>query len=68
MIRILFPIYEIGECDGSCYFSMKLIEGAPLDQLVRREPLPIRRTAELIAKLARAVHYAHRARHSPSRH
>ena len=55
----IVPIYEIGECAGSCYFSMKLVEGAPLDQLVRRELLPIRRTAELIAKLARAVHYAH---------
>jgi serine/threonine protein kinase/Tfp pilus assembly protein PilF len=55
----IVPIYEIGECDGSCYFSMKLVEGAPLDQLVRRELLPIRRTVELIAKLARAVHYAH---------
>ena len=55
----IVPIYEIGECDGSCYFSMKLVEGAPLDQLVRRELLPIRRTAELLAKLSRAVHYAH---------
>jgi TolB-like protein len=55
----IVPIYEIGDCDGSCYFSMKLVEGAPLDHLVRRELLPIRRTAELIAKLARAVHYAH---------
>jgi serine/threonine protein kinase len=55
----IVPIYEIGECDGSCYFSMKLVEGAALDQLVRRELLPIRRTAELIAKLARTVHYAH---------
>jgi len=55
----IVPIYEIGECDGSCYFSMKLVEGAPLDQLVRRELLPIRRTVELIARLARALHYAH---------
>ena len=55
----IVPIYEIGECDGSCYFSMKLIEGAPLDELVRREHLPVRRTVELIVKLARAVHYAH---------
>ncbi|HEX5489960.1 MAG TPA: protein kinase, partial [Candidatus Udaeobacter sp.] len=55
----IVPIYEIGECDGSCYFSMKLVEGAPLDQLVRLELLPVRRTADLIAKLARAVHYAH---------
>ena len=55
----IVPIYEVGEHDGSCYFSMKFIEGGPLDQLSKREPMPIRRAAELIAKLARAVHYAH---------
>jgi TolB-like protein/Flp pilus assembly protein TadD/predicted Ser/Thr protein kinase len=55
----IVPIYEVGESDESCYFSMKLVNGAPLDQLVRRELFPTRRTVELIAKLARAVHYAH---------
>ena len=55
----IVPIYEVGERDGSCYFSMKLIEGGQLDEVVRREPMPIRRTVELIAKVARTVHYAH---------
>jgi len=55
----IVPIYEVGERGGSCYFSMKFIEGGPLDQLFKREPMPIRPAAELIAKLARAVHYAH---------
>src|SRR6266576_1958949 len=55
----IVPIHEIGERDGCCYFSMNLIEGGQLDEVVRREPLPIRRAAELIAKLARTVHYAH---------
>jgi TolB-like protein/tRNA A-37 threonylcarbamoyl transferase component Bud32 len=55
----IVPIYEVGEREGSCYFSMKFIEGGPLDQLFKREPMPIRPAAELIAKLARAVHYAH---------
>jgi len=55
----IVPIYEVGERAGSCYFSMKLIEGGPLDELYKREPMPIRRAAELIAKLARAIHYAH---------
>src|SRR6266487_3009893 len=55
----IVPIYEVGERDGSCYFSMKLIEGGQLDEVVRREPMPIRRAVELISKLARAVHYAH---------
>ena len=55
----IVPIYEIGERDGTCYFSMKLAESGQLDQLVRREPMPVRQAVELIAKLARTVHYAH---------
>jgi serine/threonine protein kinase/Tfp pilus assembly protein PilF len=55
----IVPIYEVGERGGSCYFSMKLVEGGPLDQLVKRKPMPIRPAAELIVKVARAVHYAH---------
>src|SRR5438046_2453450 len=55
----IVPIYEVGEREGSCYFSMKFIEGGQLDEVVRREPMPIRRAVELIAKLARTVHYAH---------
>src|SRR5437867_1385626 len=55
----IVPIYEVGERDGSCYFSMKLVEGGQLDAAVRRESIPVRRAAELIAKVARIVHYAH---------
>ncbi|MGZ5565308.1 MAG: protein kinase domain-containing protein, partial [Chthoniobacterales bacterium] len=55
----IVPIYEVGERDGQCYFSMKLVEGGQLDEVVRREPMPIRQSAELIAKVARTVHYAH---------
>ena len=50
----IVPIYEIGERDGSCYFSMKLIEGEPLDLEVRRQQKP-RWAATLIARLARTV-------------
>ena len=55
----IVPIYEVGERDGSCYFSMKFVEGGQLDEVVRRTPISIRQAAELIAKLARTVHYAH---------
>ena len=55
----IVPIYEVGERDGSCYFSMKLIEGGQLDDVSKHEPMPIRRAIELIAKIARTVHYAH---------
>jgi len=55
----IVPIYEVGERDGSCYFSMKFIEGGQLDEVIRRTPMSIRQAAELIAKVARTVHYAH---------
>src|SRR6267154_4527757 len=55
----IVPIYEVGEHGGACYFSMGLVEGGQLDAVAKREPMPIRHAAELIAKLARTVHYAH---------
>src|SRR5437868_5761730 len=55
----IVPIYEVGERDGSCYFSMKLIEGGQLDKLAKQDPMSIRRAVELMAKVARTVHYAH---------
>src|SRR2546428_4844527 len=38
---------------------MKVVEGGQLDEVVRRAPISIRQGAELIAKVARTVHYAH---------
>ena len=55
----IVPIHEVGERDGCCYFSMNFIEGGQLDEVVRGAPMSIRQAAELIAKVARTVHYAH---------
>src|SRR5215471_1970771 len=55
----IVPIHEVGERDGSFYFSMKFVEGGQLDEVVRRTPISIRQAAGLIAKVARTVHYAH---------
>src|SRR5438874_11840071 len=38
---------------------MKFVEGGQLDEMVGREAMPPRRAAELIAKVARTVSYAH---------
>src|SRR5262249_14805900 len=55
----IVPIYEVNERDGSCYFSMKFVEGGQLDEVVRQAPMSIRQAAELMAKVARTVQYAH---------
>src|SRR5438552_5887011 len=38
---------------------MKFVEGGQLDEIVRREPMSIRRAAELLVKMARTVQFAH---------
>src|SRR5437667_6480842 len=55
----IVAIYEVGERDGSCYFSMKFVEGGQLDEVSRRTPMSIRHAAELIAKVAHTLHHAH---------
>jgi TolB-like protein/tRNA A-37 threonylcarbamoyl transferase component Bud32/Tfp pilus assembly protein PilF len=56
---LIVPIHEIRERGGYCYFSMNLIEGGQLDEVAQKQSVPIRHAAELVAKLARTVHYAH---------
>ena len=55
----IVPIYEIGHHEGQHYFSMKFIDGLSLAQELRHKTFPPRRAAELVAKIARAVHFAH---------
>jgi WD40 repeat protein len=55
----IVPIHETGECEGQHYFSMDYIEGRSLAEAVREGPLPSGRAAELVGKIAAAVHYAH---------
>jgi len=56
----ILPIYEVSEGeDGLPFFSMKFAPGGSLldaAPALRNEP---RRSVELMAKVARAVHYAH---------
>ena len=55
----IVPIYEIGEHEGHHFFSMKLIEGGSLAELLpelRNDP---RKLVRLIADVAHAVHHAH---------
>jgi eukaryotic-like serine/threonine-protein kinase len=55
----IIPIYEIAQEDDHPYFSMKLIEGGNLTRHIERLKHDTAAAANLIAKVARAVHYAH---------
>src|SRR5882724_825050 len=55
----IVPVYEVGEHDGTYFFSMRFVEGDCLDEVVIRGSISVRWAAELIAKVARTVHYAH---------
>jgi eukaryotic-like serine/threonine-protein kinase len=55
----IIPIYQIGEEDDQPYFSMKLIEGGSLTSHIERLKDEPRTVATIIAKVARAVHFAH---------
>ncbi|MFO0957028.1 MAG: tetratricopeptide repeat protein [Isosphaeraceae bacterium] len=55
----IVPIYEVGECEGRPFFSMKRVDGGSLNQRLDpyiREP---RAAASLMVAIAEAVHHAH---------
>jgi WD40 repeat protein/predicted Ser/Thr protein kinase len=55
----IVSIHEVGEHEGRPFFSMELIEGRSLAELVHDRPLPARQAAQLLQAIAEAVHYAH---------
>jgi WD40 repeat protein/tRNA A-37 threonylcarbamoyl transferase component Bud32 len=61
----IVPIYEVNEHEGQHYFSMKLIEGGNFAEKGARgegqgaSGMDQRKSAAMVAKVARAVHYAH---------
>ncbi|MCC9606546.1 bifunctional serine/threonine protein kinase/MFS transporter [Blastopirellula sp. JC732] len=55
----IVPIYEVGEIDRRCYFTMKYVQGETLSDRIARGPMPPRETAMLLKQVADAVHCAH---------
>ncbi len=57
----IVEIYDIGMAGGLPYIALEYLPGGSLKQLFAQGPLPARRSAELLAALAQAVHTAHLA-------
>lgn len=55
----IVPIHEVGEVGEQHFYSMALVEGGSLRDLVKAGPVSSRRAAELIRAIADAVRYAH---------
>jgi WD40 repeat protein len=56
----LVQIYEVGEQDGRPYCALEYVDGGSLAEKLAGTPQPDRATAQLLEKLARAMHVAHK--------
>jgi Protein kinase domain len=55
----IVAIHEIGEHEGQHYFSMDLVEGRNLADIVREKPVPAVMAATYVKTIAEAIHFAH---------
>jgi eukaryotic-like serine/threonine-protein kinase len=56
----IVPLYDVGQAEGLLFFSMRLIKGRSLGQMILSDgPLAPRRAAYYIEASARAIQYAH---------
>jgi len=65
----IVPIYEVGETDDFLFFTMQLIQGRPISQLISRVRrhvvpskrfLPVKATLEIVLRVLDALNHAHR--------
>lgn len=55
----IVPIYEFGELERRPFLSMRFVDGQNLAQALHATPMEPIPAAQLMSKLARAIHYAH---------
>jgi serine/threonine-protein kinase len=57
----IVTVYELGDDNGMPYIVMELVEGDPLDKLIRSgEPIPMVECLTIVEELCSALGYAHR--------
>ncbi|HOX07112.1 MAG TPA: serine/threonine-protein kinase, partial [Planctomycetota bacterium] len=55
----IVPIHEFKSFEGKPYYTMDLVEGHALDELIAGKALNVRQSLELVEKVARALNHAH---------
>jgi tetratricopeptide (TPR) repeat protein len=55
----IVQIHEIGQHDGLPFITLEFVDGGSLQQRLRGEPQAPNLAAEIVERLARAMHYAH---------
>jgi WD40 repeat protein len=55
----IVQIHEIGEHDGTPFFSLEYVPAGSLDKKLNGTPLPAHEAAQLLETLARTIHAAH---------
>ncbi|MBI4618092.1 MAG: tetratricopeptide repeat protein [Planctomycetes bacterium] len=55
----IVTVYDAGEWEGRFFLVMELVDGAPLEEVLKTKKMSLRWILRLVEKVARAVHYAH---------
>jgi serine/threonine-protein kinase len=55
----IVPLYEIGQLDGSLFFTMKHVEGETLAERMAAGPMNAREAARIMLHVANAIQFAH---------
>ena len=55
----IVAVHEVGEHEGDMFVVLELVDGEPLEEVLRREPMTPRRVAELGRSLALALEHVH---------
>ncbi len=56
----IVTIYEFRKHENPPLIVMELVDGKPLDQVLQGKPISPQKAATVVAKLARAINYAHK--------
>jgi tetratricopeptide (TPR) repeat protein len=55
----IVPIIEVSNHEGTYFYSMELVEGRTLSNVMKESEVASRELVEILVKVARGVHYAH---------